>query len=365
MAERVNYGIDDAAASSLTSLAEHSVPPGLQVWRWEVRDAGQLAPESREKLLARRQEREKAREEAYGLLHRLPQAETNALLAPKKRGKASDVKEAAEATPSKPQRPAPAQAEVAIVVEDDDDKGSDFEFVTPSPKKKSTPMGSGASNGTSSLGPSPTTVKSESKEAKKAATSPEQDAKQAEKEEKKRQRELKRAERAEKEALKESRRVKEAQAKAKAASFMSSFMQTPRPASPAKVERKGAGTLTDFERTFLTCSYKDLAPINRFRIGSGSSMDAAVESKQSREELLQDLRARSSRSCRPLRSRRGIHPSVSVRESMRLITEASILGDEKLEENGKQGLANLSDRKRVPMKLLHFGSDRRPAWYGE
>ena len=50
---------------------------------------------------------------------------------------------------------------------------------------------------------------------------------------------------------------------------------------------------------------------------------------------------------------------------MRMITEASIMGEDRLEEEGKRGLANLADRKKVHIKLLHFHTDHRPAWYGE
>jgi chromatin assembly factor 1 subunit A len=247
-----------------------------------------------------------------------------------------------------------------------DDDGNDG-FVTPSPTKRIAEPGSKesiASNGFSSHNESPV----KGKKTKKTELSPEQQVKEAEKEEKKRVREVKRAEKAAKDAAKEAKFKKEAAAKAKAASFMSSFVQQrPRSASPVKVERKEVPTLSDFERVFQACTYKDLAPVNRFAGRSESSSGSSLSAGQieNKEDLLDDFKntchAKRGRS----RSRRGVNPPISVRESMRLITEASVLGDEKLEENGKRGLANLSDRRKVPMKLLHFASDRRPAWYGE
>lgn len=247
-----------------------------------------------------------------------------------------------------------------------EDDGNDG-FVTPSPTKRIAEPASKesiASNGSTPHNESPVKVK----KTKKTELSPEQQAKEAEKEEKRRVREAKRAEKAAKDAAKEAKIKKEQAAKAKAASFMSSFVQQrPRSASPVKVERKEVPTLSDFERVFQACTYKDLAPVNWFAgrssVSSGSSLGA--EQIENTDDLLNDFKNTCHAKRGRTRSRRGVHPPISVRESMRLITEASVLGDEKLEENGKRGLANLSDRRKVPMKLLHFASDRRPAWYGE
>lgn len=259
--------------------------------------------------------------------------------------------------------------EEIIVIDDDDDEEDDHGFVTPSPQKKpieeqaSSSKGehSGASSGSRSRSTSP--VKASRTAKKIAVLSPEQEAKQAEKEEKKRVRELKRAEKAEKDAQKEAKLKKEAQAKARSANFMNSFIR-PRTASPVKVEKeKEVTVMSDFDKVFRACTFKDLAPINRFA-GTSSGSGLLNSGTESKEILLQDFKERYARRRSNNGSRKSIHPPISVRESMRLITEASVMGDEKLEENGKRGLANLSDRKKVPMKLLHFASDRRPAWYG-
>jgi len=381
VAARVNYGIDDQAAASCSSLQDFTVPPGLQIWRWEAKDVEQLAAESREKLLTRREERIVAKAQATQLLREMSIQERDALLKSKKSNKMNSVaktEETAQLAPAAKIVPKAhektEQLEAAIVIDDDDDddidaKAESDSFLTPSPRKKPlvpSPSGSGTSKETSSRGASPTKAKSD---MKKVALSPEQIAKLAEKEVKKRQRDLKRAEKEKKEAEKEAKKKREAQAKAKAVNFMSSFIQRPRSSSPEKPERKVV-TLSDFDRTFLACTYKDVAPINRFRssstIDGSSRLGTMAVDDQSLNWLLQDFKAKCPQKKRNgLPSRKGIHPPISVRESMRLITEASVMGDEKLEENGKQGLSNLSDRTKVPMKLLHFASDRRPGWHGE
>lgn len=63
-------------------------------------------------------------------------------------------------------------------------------------------------------------------------------------------------------------------------------------------------------------------------------------------------------------TRKGIHPPVSVRESVRIINEAGLFGGT-AEEEAYKASKDLADPKKVQVKLLQFESDRRPAWFGE
>ncbi|MCO5555716.1 hypothetical protein L7F22_009261 [Adiantum nelumboides] len=177
------------------------------------------------------------------------------------------------------------------------------------------------------------------------------------------------AEKAAKEAEKEAKRNKEILQTKKAANFMSAFVQ--KPAGPSTSPKKQiTEDISDFDRTFLPCTFKNRAPINRFERAIASDFDGCIgKNELVKDQLLNSFLTQSSKSkpdrAQKSKSRKGIRAPVSVRESMRLITEAGVLGDDRLlEENGKRGLANLADRKKLPVKLLHFASDRRPAWYG-
>lgn len=173
---------------------------------------------------------------------------------------------------------------------------------------------------------------------------------------------------------------------------MFSFVQQRSTVSSPQKQVRPVSQLSDYERTFPPCNYKDLAPINRFRKTLDHQFDEAIDGRCAQQGqgtsfasdlsdtnltyfpcpvvLLQEMLGRhrpvqSPTAMAKRRSRKGIRAPISVRDSMRLITEAGVLGDDRLEERGRRGLANLADRVRVPMKLLHFESDRRPAWYGE
>ncbi|UZJ51094.1 hypothetical protein CBS101457_000414 [Exobasidium rhododendri] len=381
VAERVNYAIDDAGATD-SSVRSHLKHSPIHIWRWEIKDVGLLAADNREKILARREERVRAKAEIEQTFQEMPAHVRYDLLAPRSRlvdlmkngvlchtntwrRDASKVGiRAPDATVQQRQQ----EKEAAIVIEDDEEdvKPTEDEFSTPSPKKKAvlaaSPIENGDSKGSTSQLVGPAKERSEVKKA--VALSPEQEAKQAEREEKKRQRELKRVEKEKKEADKEAKKKREAQANSKAASFMSSFIQRPRSVSPIKAEQKDA-SISDFDKAFQACLYKDVAPINSFRTGSPCALHVGRLAEENAVDLLQLFKAQvSTKRSHARRPRKGIHPPISVRESMRLITEASVLNDEKLEENGKRGLHNLSDRSKIPMKLLHFATDRRPAWYG-
>jgi chromatin assembly factor 1 subunit A len=376
VAERVNYGVtlDEAIAYAANKSLEtpDEVPSSLQIWRWEVRDVEHIGSETREFAHARKQERKQARAELDVLLREKPETLAWEKNKPKVKSKDEEAAstsaiKAAESIPEIASKPAKED----VIVIDDDEEDSNAGFVTPSPTKR--PVGSAhkesaGSNGSSSRNDSPVKAK---KVTKKAGMSPDQLAKEAEKEEKKRIREAKKAEKAAKDAEKEAKKQIEAAKKQREdakkqreANFFSKFVHPrPRSASPVKAERKDVPTISDFEKVFQACTYKDLAPINQFA-GKCSGSTLSADKINSKEDLLADFNS-GCRTRHTKRPRKGVNPPISVRDSMRLITEASVMGDEKLEENGKQGLANLSDRRKVPMKLLHFASDRRPAWYGK
>lgn len=349
VAARTNYGIDTVPSSSTNEV---SVPAALQMWRWEVRDMNLLASENRDKIAARREERQRAREEASGLLDELPEDERKGILSRGRKIKPLLIKsEGGSPAPTKERQTAvPPPSRLADA--DDDDV-----FVTPprpapkvaEPQRQGTPVS-----------PSKSSASRQSPLPKDKAISPEHEARSAEKEERRREREAKKAEKVRKEAEKEAKKLKVEQAKKRAASFMSSFMQRPRSASPTKPVKDG--DISDFDRAFPPCNYKDMASTNRFaRKLAGDVADTWDDASVPHASLLSDLKGKATGRVGRKPSRKGIHPPISVRDSMRLITEASVLGDG---QEGKRGLANLADRKRLPIKLLHFHTDRRPAWYG-
>lgn len=211
------------------------------------------------------------------------------------------------------------------------------------------------------------------RDAEKAAKDAEKEAKEEEKRKERQARDAekakKEAEKAAKEAEKEAKRQKEIMQTKMSASFMSAFVQ--KPAGPSTSPKKQIlDEVSDFDRTFLPCTFKNLAPINRFSREIATDFEDCIgKSGLAKDQLLKSFLKDGSKSksarAQGRKSQKGIRAPISVRESMRLITEAGVLGDDRLlEENGKRGLANLADRKRLPIKLLHFASDRRPAWYG-
>ncbi|PKI84105.1 hypothetical protein MVES1_002208 [Malassezia vespertilionis] len=109
IATKENYGLD-------ASSDDAPVPPGLQIWRWEVQDLHLLPKENLESLLARREQRVLAKQDALALFHALPQDTQQALLEGKKRpGKAEPSADHAEALPLTPlkQEPKPAEEPVS------------------------------------------------------------------------------------------------------------------------------------------------------------------------------------------------------------------------------------------------------------
>ncbi|EPQ32459.1 uncharacterized protein PFL1_06835 [Pseudozyma flocculosa PF-1] len=377
VAERRNYGLDISHISSASSgLASDdiTIPAGLQLWRWEVRDTSLLPKENLEKIVARRKEREAVRDQAAALFASLPETERQALLKRRAKAAGAAVKESAAATAT---ATSSSRAIEPIVIDDDGSEG-DVEAgtskqQTPSrPRKRQTSKeSSGPTTPASSNSSSP---RKKEKATPKAELSPEKLREKEEKEAAKAEKlKLQQARKAEKDARDaEAKRKREARAaeiekehklQQKQASFLTSFMQK----AQAKTAKRPVLTTvaspgkSDFDRTFLPCQYKDLAPINRFH---KPQQELELDrSELTKDQMLADLKQMGRRGAHRAPRPKGVHPPVSVREIKRIVTESDVLGGN-AEELARKALEDLKDRKKVPIKLLSFISDRRPGWYG-
>lgn len=426
VAERTNYGIDDSAIASQSSAEDAvTIPAALQLWRWEVKDRAMLPSDFLDKLTERRSEREAAREQARQLFNSFKEEDRQALLNKGVKSKISATvaldKPASSAsastpTPSKSKAKAKSgqgSASQPIAIDSDLDEGSvaDTEHdaasgatapSTPvasrkrkSPSSASTPQPSGksATMGAEASTPSTSSSPKEKRKTKESAEmSPEKQKEKEEKEAAKAERlkakEAKRLEREAKELEKQkAKEAKEAELKKaeeqkkRQANFFTSFVKKAAPKSPTKATAatalasgssasgKAAETISDFDRTFLPCQYKDLAPINRFvsTDTANTKPQDIVQEDLNREEMLSQFLTRASvlkgSSAKPVRRRKGVHPPVSVREIKRIVTESDVLGGN-AQEQAEKALETLQDRSKVQLKLLQFESDRRPGWYG-
>ncbi|KDN48894.1 hypothetical protein K437DRAFT_255453 [Tilletiaria anomala UBC 951] len=191
--------------------------------------------------------------------------------------------------------------------------------------------------------------------------------------EKKAERQAAKAEKQRLEDEKQAEKEKKVKEQARAANFFASFLKKQNPEDKASAPKAPETPKTDFDKTFLPCIIKNLAPINRFNNDLGRDITTEVCSGAyggtQPGELLADFRSRLPLPLRqrqtkaPLNVRRGFQPDTSVREVMHLVRESDVLGDVAAEK-ARKGLAKLRSRRRVPIKLLQFHSDRRPGWYG-
>lgn len=424
VAERRNYGIDvrDISSDSTASTEGDalSVPAPLQLWRWEVSDDTMLPEDILDKLVERRSGREAARTQAKQLFANLKQEERQALLDKSTKSKISATIAVGKPSPStstssKAKAKAAAiaagsSASQPIAIDDDLDDGSfaDNENDRDGP---STPKASHKRKTSSSMStPQPTakhsaasgeastpSTSSSPKEKRKAKEpvelSPEKqkekDEREAAKAERLKAKEAKRLEREAKELEKQkAKEAKEAELKKveekkkRQASFFTSFVKKAAAKSPTKTSastvvasssgaagKAATETVSDFDRTFLPCQYKDLAPINRFASPAGAARQPQMGQEDlTRDEMLSQLLTRSSAlkhssASSILRRRKGVHPSVSVRDIKRIVTESDVLGGN-AQEQAEKALDTLQDRSKVQLKLLQFESDRRPGWYG-
>ncbi len=417
------------ASSDKDKATTVSVPASLQLWRHEIKadvlSTLPLPAELKTKLETRRAEREKAREQATALFLSLDAFEQDVLLLGKKKAeafrKAHPEVYSAQAASDEPIDLVDSDAEETLVGQPSSSATAlNSRRNSASPVNKRTtastsPSASSASSPskTPSKGKESKTPKSNEKSAEKSKAKTEADAaKRAEQEEKAKVREQKRLEKeaedkikaekkAEREAKKREReeekrlkeeaeqreREKKEQKAQKVASFMGSFFkkqESPATAKDGNAVASGSGTSgalsrrtpelhkSDYERCFFPCEIPNLAPISRFD-AQKSSKDATAllnsEMEKSPAALLAEYHKGLSfplrqRRARPAASRKGFHPETSVREVMHLVRESDILGQAEAEK-AKEGLAKLQSRRKIPIKLLQFNTDRRPGWYGE
>ncbi|WFD31345.1 hypothetical protein MSPP1_002379 [Malassezia sp. CBS 17886] len=340
VASRVNYGLDDTAHGK-------PVPPTLQLWRWEVADLSLLPKENLEKLLARREERERARSDAATLFHSLAADAQHALLDNKKRvarrapngAKETSAAQAAESAASSG-APPPARTLVAGAEDDADAvlEGPPAVSEGPSPPLERPPaVPEGPSEAAS---PSDKTGGTPAKE--KSVRTKERASRRAERQ------------------AKEERHEKDKQAQAR---LFNSFFQQPAARDAASKTTDDDGR-TDYERTFLPCEYKSLAEPNRFFRNVGDELWSAIDAREKpQQEMLAEFQSMARQRLGQPRNRRGIHPAVCVRDIMQAVRESDVLGGD-MEERAKRGLEKLNNRRLLPVKLLQFQSDRRPGWIG-
>ncbi|SPO20783.1 uncharacterized protein UTRI_00260 [Ustilago trichophora] len=420
VAERRNYGVDPCAIASHSSNSADdapAVPSALQLWRWEVKDFAMLPSEFSEKLADRQKERESARVRAQQIFSSLKEEERQALLNKNSKAKISatvtvDKPSSSTSTPSKAKASTSGSASQPISIDDDMDDGSvaDTEHdgasrttapSTPvasrkrkSPSSASTPQPSAKCAATSGEASTPSTSSSpkEKRKAKeptelspeKQKEKEEKDAAKAErlkaKEAKRLEREAKEHEKQKAKEAKEAEQKKVEEQKKRQANFFTSFVKKAAPKSPTKstagpalasgsgAAGKTADIISDFDRTFLPCQYKDLAPINRFASNAASKEPEMGQDDLTRDEMLSQFLTRASTlkgttPSKSARRRKGVHPLVSVREIKRIVTESDVLGGN-AQEQAEKALEALQDRNKVQLKLLQFESDRRPGWYG-
>jgi len=294
IAARVNYGIDQTG--------EETVPASLQLWRWEVHDMSLLPKENLDKLVARRQERVQAKEEALQLFEALPQEKQQSLLSPKKPPR-TKTRAVELDPPSEDAAPPPSSSPVHVDMPEESPKP------TPVPREKS---------------------------------------------ERTKLRESRRAER----QAREERQEKDKQAQVR---LFNAFFQQPVAKSVSKKDEEK--NKTDFELTFPPCEYKDVAEPNQFYHPVDDTFLQQLDARNASPQVLlaefqQAFRKRSIR-----QTSSGIHPPVCVRDIMKTVTESDVLGGN-AEEQAKRSLEKLNDRRLVPIKLLQFHLERRPGWVG-
>ncbi|CAO1637483.1 unnamed protein product [Parajaminaea phylloscopi] len=393
VAERVNYGLEPSdVASSSSASGSNTIPPRLQIWRWEVRDMDLIQQERQQEVTARREERRRARQQAIQLFNALPLDERSVLLEGKKKGSrppkaaqgnaatpvrarkravSPSAKPASEPQPgdtacSKGTSKAERSAGSAVIVIDDDDEVT--ADARSSARKDESTRDEGSPSGTKS-----DQTDGQKDKTKKAVKKKEDDLtaeQRAEKERKNREKDDKRRLKEEKEAKKQ----KAAELQKKSASMMFGFFGR---ASPTKdtAETSAAPTVprqTDYERAFAPIAYKDIAPINRFsRSIDTATLDRALAEETplpTSQDLLMNVAPSAQRRLQARPSHRRRRPSrsagLSVREIMRLVAESDLMTGSDIEEQTRQALASLQDRKKVPVKLLQFATDLRPGWFG-
>ncbi|KZO95215.1 hypothetical protein CALVIDRAFT_181345 [Calocera viscosa TUFC12733] len=331
VAVRVNYGLDDA-------------PAAMSLWRWEVKDLDMLPPDIREKAIKRRADREQqAKRDVAMLLDALPEEERSKLLPNKEKMASKDmfkdpVAKGPEKTPKSKQK----------------------ENMTPEPNFKTFET--------------PKTGQSSAESGKKTITRPrkipdgEQSALTKEKQEKA--------------AQKAEHRQKKGAEQAKAVATMTAWLGKgkDKPASKATATTsRSSSAKSDFDRHFHAFVVKkdvELAPVNPFSphkprskpepIVLDSEGDIVMEDAPSNsgpEELLSEFLAAVPSSRKGVKSTSTWKTAARycVRDVMAQITEAGVMGDDRLV---RQLRGRLAAGRNVPVKLLQFHDNIRPAYFG-
>ncbi|PWN21334.1 hypothetical protein BCV69DRAFT_282071 [Microstroma glucosiphilum] len=381
IAQRVNYGLDasDVASSSTSASDSDDLPAGLQLWRWEVTDSSLLQGERLSEILARREERIAARARAVEIFQALSVVGREALLSSKKKtsAKASKVKalEAAGQTDEamsdvKDELADAAGSSTATIVQDGETSAAGADRMTLDVADNKSPPASAKKRRSVSIprdSRSPERGLVDLAKASKKKVEELSPEEQAEKERK----EAEREERRKQKEAKEAKKQKQLEQTKKAASMMSGFFG--RAASPSK-EMKASATqvspvtlvVSDFERTFVPIVYKNVAPVNRLATdASPASIDEALTSSRSlsKEELL------ALTVCKTMprkRSTTGPRTRLSVRDTMRMVAESDLMTTAAQAEahDALETLKDRRSRKAVPVKLLQFATDMRPAYFG-
>lgn len=393
VAERVNYGLgpsDLPSSSSTSAAAGDTIPGGLQLWRWEVRDLDLIQQERQQDVVALREERRQARHQAVQLFNALSTQERQQLLSGsgKKRGlravnkpkdQAKTVNDASLVARSPSAKMQAVQRAVSpSALEDTDTIGV-------SPSRPASEAESKADSGVIMIddedeqqgGASPATKRQSldvSKTKTKKATTKKDDAltseQRVEKERKEREKEEKKKVKKEKDA----KRQKAAELQKKSANMMFDFFGKTSPTKEVTITGSAtqAPLQSDFQRVFAPIVYKDLAPINRFnRKIDTEELDRQLsgfpKTPKIEEMLLEVAPRRSSSSVVRLCRERSLDVSnsrLSVRETMRLVAESDLMTGADAEKKTRIALESLQDRKKIPIKLLQFATDLRPGWFG-
>ncbi|BEI85303.1 hypothetical protein CcaverHIS002_0507040 [Cutaneotrichosporon cavernicola] len=341
------------------------IPARLQIRCWEANDLDKYFPAERvSELLARRAEREHAREECERLLAGMSDAEKSEFLKgekPEKKDGKLDIDPAGQSTPSTFTGPAKDRTTC-------ENSAASTRARSASPSKRSkklTPADEAEAK-----------KRKEEKEAEKAEKRKDLEAKEAKREEKRKEHEEKKKEleekrqvREEKKAEKERVQQKKAKVKAKQTSMFSNFFtKTAPPDSRAKTPEAGPSAVkvkvSDFQLMFPPVAQRvnvDWAPINQFTskpsFSAGSPAAAATWTKK---DFLRDhLNRHKLRRHNP----RSVHGRGLKSEPL-YGTVAQMWSAYQEAEDPRAVLDELTNMRKFPWKTLAFDQQARPPYVG-
>ncbi|KZT59825.1 hypothetical protein CALCODRAFT_515915 [Calocera cornea HHB12733] len=328
--ERVNYGVDDASAA-------------MSLWRWEVKDFDMLPPEVREKANKRRADREQAKRDVVVLLDGLSEEERIKLLPNKEKAVARDlfkdaIARGVEKTP----------------------KSKEKENMTPEPTLKSLET--------------PKTGQSTAESGKKTVIRPRKilDAEQL----------ALAKEKQEKAAQKAEHKQKKGAEQAKAAATMTAWLGKGKGKSVIKAvatTSRLSSAKSDFDSNFKPFVVKKdvkLAPVNPFTPQKAKPKAEPIVLDSEGDIIMEDVRPLSApkdllfeflavvpSTRKTIRSTSTWRSAARycVRDVMAQITEAEVIGDDRLV---RQLRGRLTAGRNVPVKLLQFHDNVRPAYFG-